>query len=450
MNVEVLLWLLRVDIYMLTVLLVCCLTAGYGSKTRGLVGLRLAVSALAWMLWACACNQAAIMLHIPVWNAGGVAVLKYLGIYLLTIGAFRFCTRYGWNAALYGATTGYILQHCAIRIAEILQVVFPSDSLWVNTVLIAAITALVCLCFTLAFRRRYDILEYDHYGGEIDILLVTAAAVVSVIIVLEPLIRREFGLGGEQEAVNSRLVMSYINIISVLLSLLALVISMCQMRQAESRKKSQITEQLLYAERSRYALEKETIEAINIRCHDIRHQIAALSGTAHREELQELEQLVDIYDCGLKTQCAALDLVLSSKALVCSGKQIRLTCVADGQRLSFMEDVDIYALFGNILDNAIEAVERLEDPEKRLISLDVRARDHFLFISQENYFAGSLMMEQGLPVTMKEDKRFHGFGMQSIRMLTEKYGGDLQIRADGGLYRLSVMLPVTERENGKE
>ena len=93
---------------------------------------------------------------------------------------------------------------------------------------------------------------------------------------LEPLIRIELGL-----TLNER-GMIYLNVISVLFSVLAMVVSMCQMRQAESKKKAQIATQLLHTERSRYALEKEAVDAINIRCHDIKHQIAAL-GDVGRE-----------------------------------------------------------------------------------------------------------------------------------------------------------------------
>ena len=53
-----------------------------------------------------------------------------------------------------------------------------------------------------------------------------------------------------------------------------------------------------------------------------------------------------------------------------------------------MEDADIYALFGNILDNAIEAVEQLDDEERRLISLSVHVREHFLHVSERQNFFG--------------------------------------------------------------
>lgn len=434
------LWtLLGVDFYMLAALLGCCLVTGHGLTPRSPFPLRMAAALAVECLWAYGCSYQWLFSSDPAWGLKGIVIIKYLGTFLLTVAAFRFCLCCGWTAALYGGTTGYILQHCAERVSEIVRAFLPPQSAWVNNLILAVLTALACLCFILAFRKRYDILEYDRYGsGESNIMLVTAAAVVGVVIVLEPIIRYELGLDTRTPE------MICINIISVLLSLLSLVVSMCQMRQAESQKKAQIAEQLLHAERSRYALEKETVEAINIRCHDIKHQIAALGDMGRQKELREIENLVNIYDCGLKTECAALDLVLSNKSLVCSGKEIVLTCVADGRRLNFMEDADIYALFGNILDNAIEAVDRLEDREKRIITLTVRVQGQILIVTEENYYDGQLVLEQGLPVTTKVDKRFHGFGMQSIKMLTEKYGGDLRLQTKAGIYRLSILFPVVE------
>lgn len=432
-------WLAWIDLGMLIALLACCIVTGRGLEPRPFFLLRLTVAAAAECLWAMACSYQWMLARDPLWNTEGVVVVKYLGTFLLTIAAFRFCLRCGWTAALYGATTAYILQHSAERIAEIVQALAGVSPGWGEKLVLMGTTALVCMGFVVVFRSRYKISEYDRYGGEGDSMLVTAAATVGITTVIEPLLRMELSLPLNAPA------MIYINMVSALLSLLVVVVSMCQMRQTEAKKRAEIAEQLLHAERGRYVLEKETVDAINLRCHDIKHQIAALGDEGRQKELREIERLVDIYDCGLKTECAALDLVVSNKSLVCLNKQIELTCMADGKRLGFMEDADIYALFGNILDNAIEAVERLEDPDKRQISLTVHAQDGFLLVSQENYYDGDLVIEQGLPVTTKEDKRFHGFGMQSIRMLTAKYGGDLRLRTGGGVYRLSILFPGTGR-----
>ena len=87
-----------------------------------------------------------------------------------------------------------------------------------------------------------------------------------------------------------------------------------------------------------------------------------------------------------------------------------------------MEDMDISALFGNILDNAIESVQKLNEQEKRLIHLSVAKQKQFLRIRCENYCEEQLKFENGMPVTTKKDRRFHGFGMKSIK----KYGGEIR------------------------
>ena len=106
----------------------------------------------------------------------------------------------------------------------------------------------------------------------------------------------------------------------------------------------------------------------------------------------------------------------------------------------------MYALFGNILDNAIEAVSQIADPERRVISLSVRMRAGCLIIEEENFFEGEIRFDDGLPITSKEDKNYHGFGMQSIRMLTERYEGDIQLESDQGIFKLSIMLPVPKKD----
>ena len=89
--------------------------------------------------------------------------------------------------------------------------------------------------------------------------------------------------------------------------------------------------------------------------------------------------------------------------------------MADGTLLDFMAEMDISALFGNVLDNAIESVEKLDDKEKRLIHLSVAKQKNFLRIRSENYTEEKITFKNGMPVTTKKDKRFHGFGMKSIQ-----------------------------------
>lgn len=434
-------WLgfINVDFFMLAALLAGCLLLGKGLYARKNAAVRVMIAILAECLWAYPLSYLWLYSGWASDLLGALVVTKYMGTFLLTILAFWFCCQCGFFAALFCGTTAYILQHCSERLLEILRFFLGDVSDVADRVLLVGITAAVYALYARLFLKDFSVSDYEKFDIEGNhVTLITAVSAVGVIVVLEPLIRGEVGNAGK--------LMCYINTISLLLSVLALIISMCQLREADSIKRNEVTEQLLHNERKRYALEKETVEAINIKCHDIRHQIAALgqSGTAYQRELQKIGELVNVYDCGLKSENTALDLILSNKSLTCSGKGITLTCVADGRKLDFMEDSELYALFGNILDNAIEAAEQVDDPEQRLITLTVQTRQGFVFINAENYYSGQLRFERGLPQTTKADKQYHGFGMRSIQLLTEKYGGDLQIRAEDGIYTLSIMLPIRE------
>ena len=67
----------------------------------------------------------------------------------------------------------------------------------------------------------------------------------------------------------------------------------------------------------------------------------------------------------------------------------------------------------------------------------------------ENYYAGELDFDDGLPLTTKSDKRYHGFGMKSIKMLAEKYGGYVSVKAEDGVFNLNILLPISSKRETK-
>ena len=67
-------------------------------------------------------------------------------------------------------------------------------------------------------------------------------------------------------------------------------------------------------------------------------------------------------------------------------------------------------------------------------------------IHVENYFAGSISVRDGLPVTTKPDAAMHGFGMKSMRMIVERYGGMLSCKTVGEVFHLNTPLPIPTGE----
>lgn len=222
--------------------------------------------------------------------------------------------------------------------------------------------------------------------------------------------------------------------------------------QNELFKKSDIKQELAIMnllwkkEQEQYKLTTDNIALINQRSHDLKHQIKALRH-ASREEfdkyLDEMEDSVLIYDAIVKTGNEVLDTILTEKSLYCKDKGIQVSCVADGSQMSFINTVDLYALLGNALDNAIEAVEKFEEIEKRQIDVIVYRQQNFLVINVINPISEELVYdEEELPITTKGDKKLHGFGLRSMRHIVWKYDGFLNINEEDGCFSMKVLMPI--------
>lgn len=203
-------------------------------------------------------------------------------------------------------------------------------------------------------------------------------------------------------------------------------------------------------QKNQYALSKENIALINQKCHDLKHQIKAMqtmfSGESREKYLQEIERSVRIYDVRAKTGNEVLDTVLTEKSLLCEANGIQANCVADGRLLSFMDPVDLYTIFGNALDNAIESVSTIEDRNRRIIDVQVYREKQMMVIQIINPVTQNIRFDSDdLPVTTKENNGYHGFGLRSIRHTIKKYGGFMTVKVEDGSFYLRLLLPCQSK-----
>lgn len=202
---------------------------------------------------------------------------------------------------------------------------------------------------------------------------------------------------------------------------------------------------ILSRQYEQYCLSKENIELINCKYHDLKHQIAVIKEEKNPEKkfafLDEMEKEIKMYEAQNKTGNNVLDTILTGKSMFCAKNDINLTCVADGTLLNFMEIMDICSIVGNALDNAIESVSKLEDKGKRLIKVAIYAQNDLLMLRFENYLENRVKFENGLPLTTKNKNQNHGYGVKSIKMITEKYGGNIKIITDNNWFTLCLLIP---------
>lgn len=191
---------------------------------------------------------------------------------------------------------------------------------------------------------------------------------------------------------------------------------------------------------------RQTMGELTRLMHDLKHQVAEMIDKEEGAErdclLDQIAENLQVYDESTQTENETLNAVLTERSLYCRERSIRVMCVADCRHLGMLETGDLYLILRNALDNAIESVSALENPAHRVIDLKIFCRNGLLFLQMENRFQGRLQFRNGLPLTTKEERRFHGFGLKTVQHIAKRYGGDVSVRAEGERFSLRVIFPI--------
>ena len=259
-------------------------------------------------------------------------------------------------------------------------------------------------------------------------------------IILPPQFFR-FDLDEYQDKVNMLL-----RAFNILTCLVIMEMEVEMMQATEERDIRDRLQWMLEQKREQYENAKATAEMIRVRYHDIKHFLNSESGPQMIGDslAQDLREDLKRYDVQYNTGCNALDIVLTEKAARCIRESVVFSCVADGASLRFMRSVDIYTLFSNALDNAIEAVIPCA-LEKRIISLSLRPDAGMICLHLENYCEQAMEWRGDELVSSKQEGDWHGYGTKSIRMIVEKYGGVLRLHQEDSIFSLdAVFFPQTK------
>lgn len=220
----------------------------------------------------------------------------------------------------------------------------------------------------------------------------------------------------------------------------------------ERDRRNDIINQMLIDSQKQYKFKKETIDIINGKCHDLKHQIGALRRMTKPEQderIRELEKRIMFYDLSIDTGNEVINTILTERTLYCTENGIRLYTSGSGKKLQFMDPVDIYTLLGNALDNAVESVMRIEDKDRKVINFSISEQGEIVLIRTDNYYEGKIEFKNGMPLTSKSNKFYHGFGMDSMRRIVEKYDGSIAVGTEAGVFTLQMVIPVPYAEEGE-
>lgn len=372
----------------------------------------------------------------------------FLTIFAATVPLCKFLFRTSWLTVVFCCIAGYTTQHIAYEFYTIALNIaganggtpmgfYGSDyvGMYSNPFLLALYFAVYVITFFACFFLFSERLNQSE-GVTLKTMFVF---LFSIFIFVIDILLNAIIIYYMTDA--QKLYLIIVGIYNILCCFVSLYLQFAVALEGEIRSTLQAVQRLYLQAKEQYASSKANIEAINVRCHDLKHLIYLLEHgeTVASPLLKDIKGHISVYESEAKTGNVALDIILTEKGLLCNKNDIKLSCLVDGRELSFMAEEDIYVLFGNIIDNAIEAVMKLP-PEKRVIALRVRPQNGFLVIKESNYYLEELRFRDGLPQTSKQDKTLHGFGMKSIGFLCKQYDGNFLIETRDGIFHLNVML----------
>lgn len=436
-------------VFMTELMLAYC-TIAYKLKRRPYFPLRLVLSVLGCY---------ALALAVPYGEGAWWSIFMFLTLFAVSVGALALCFEERPIKILFCAVAAYTVQHIAYEIFDFLAVAMgfsnaenvigsgslgfmmiygtSSNSIAVNPFTVLVYLFVYCVTYFFAFLFIRYRLKDGEFGVDNKKTFVIAVVILFFDIIVSSLISaycaRDF----------NRIYLLFLDAFNIFCCVFALYLQFDIDDRHKLRQDLFIVKRLWKEKEEQYEMSKENIDLINQKCHDLKHQIRTIGtrGSLDRSVVQEIEDIISIYDSPVRTGNEALDVILTEKSLLCNSMGVKLCCIIDGEKLGFMTDADLYALFGNIIDNAVEAVAGL-DEGKRTISLSVKEVNRFLTVNIHNYYENKILLTADkLPETTKRDKTYHGFGMKSVKMLCDKYGGEMSIRTDNNVFNLNLVFP---------
>lgn len=211
----------------------------------------------------------------------------------------------------------------------------------------------------------------------------------------------------------------------------------CDSMQASYRLRHMESQQDYYRQRAR---DEERIRSIY---HDMKNHLLILESSQASEAAgqmaQELRSQIADYENYIHTGNDFLDIIIKDKAEKAREKQIDFSASVDLGGMGFIEPLDLSTLFGNGIDNAIEASENLPEEQRVILVKAGRVQD-FLSVLIENNCVPE--RQGGAGRTAKPDKFLHGFGIANMKKAAEKYHGTCTITQGNGKFALKILLPV--------
>lgn len=380
--------------------------------------------------------------NIGEWNLF-LSSLYYLCVFGYLTFAVEILSEDGWLNALYISCCALVFQHMfyiLFKSARLLLVVCSADGIVQDFIayLVVMLTTYAAAYYIFVRKiKRYDCAATSAAG-----VIAVSVGALAVAVPINIYFQRFFIAAGEEYGLPN----AVFSLLGAIACVGALFLLFCIRRHAKMKEELEIVRSLQEAERRQNEVFKQSMETLNIKYHDLKYSLAnrGAAEVKSKKWVEEAEQALGNIGAMQNTGNDTLDSVLVEKRFQCDALEIELeSTVLDGTLLSGMEEVDIYTVFGNAMDNAIECLQRVPK-EKRLLRVNLNRVNGMAKIQIENYTPRVINMETGIEGSSKKIKGVHGFGVKSIERTIRKYNGIVHYTTEDDIFILIIIFPCGE------
>lgn len=181
----------------------------------------------------------------------------------------------------------------------------------------------------------------------------------------------------------------------------------------------------LLTEKSYYDILEQQNQQLMVYAHDTKKHLSAIQSlnadpAIDRYIMALLDQLKS-YTSNCHSGNMMLDVIINKYVLDCERRNIQFDYYVRSCNLKHVADIDLVAILGNLMDNALTAAEQ---SEQSFVSLETTIRNGYSVVVISNSCDVAPNTHGGHLVTAKEDKKLHGFGLKSVQKTLRKYHGD--------------------------
>lgn len=203
---------------------------------------------------------------------------------------------------------------------------------------------------------------------------------------------------------------------------------------------------------------KENQENIRKIKHDIKNHIILINKLLEEREFEEtkryikgIEKRVDNNNLMVNTNNKVVDAIVFNKLEICKLEEIDLELDIKIPKELQIDEFDICVIYGNLLDNAIEACRKINGEEiKKYIKLKSLVKGDYLFINIKNSKIEEISIRDGNYITNKNDKLNHGIGIRSVNSSIKKYDGEIKIDYTEYEFNVSVIINIDQTDKKQQ